>query len=92
MVRGLQGSEGVHYFDMVVFLFNSVICVSLLLCLCILIISLCIFIVMYVLYSATLCCFVYCLCVNEYLQLPQGLNPIAVNKIYQYKFEPHLSA
>ena len=65
---------------MVVFLFNSVTCVSLLSCLCILIVCLCIFIVMYVLYSATLCCFVYCLCVNVYLKLPPGLNPIAVNK------------
>ena len=69
---------------MVVFLFNSVIFVSLLLCLCILIACLCIFIVMYVLYSVSLCCFVYCLCVNVYLQLPPGLNPTAVNKIYQY--------
>ena len=60
---------------MVVFLFNSVIYVSLLLCLCI-------FIVMYVLYSVSLCCFVYCLCVNVYLQQPPGLNPIAVKKIY----------
>jgi len=37
---------------------------------------------MYVLYSVSLCCFVYCLCVNVYLQLPPGLNPIAFNKIY----------
>ena len=42
------------------------------------------FIVMYVLYSVSLCCFVYWLCVNVYLQLPPGLNPIAVKKIYQY--------
>jgi len=61
---------------MVVFLFNSVICVFLFLCLCILI-------AMYVLYSVSLCCFVYCLRVNVYLQLPPGLNPIAVNKIYE---------
>ena len=35
---------------------------------------------MYVLYSVSLCCFVYCLCVNVYLreQLLPGLNPIAV--------------
>ena len=65
---------------MVVFLFNSVIYVSLLLCLCILIVCLCIFIVIYVLYSVSLCCFVYCLCVNVYVQLPVGLNPIAVSK------------
>ena len=38
---------------------------------------------MYVLYSVSLCCFVYCLCVSVYLQLPPGLNPIAVNKMYQ---------
>ena len=42
---------------------------------------------MYVLYSVSLCCFVYCLCVNVYLQVPPGLNTIAVNKyisIYTY--------
>jgi len=38
----------------------------------------------YVLYSVSLCCFVYCLCVNVYLQLPPGLNQIAVHKIYHY--------
>jgi len=69
---------------MVVFLFNSVIYVSLLLCLCILIVCLCTFIVMYMLYYVSLRCFVYCLCVNVYLQLPPGLNPIAANKIKQY--------
>jgi len=74
----------VHYFEIVVFLFNSVIYAPLLLCLCILIVCLCIFIVMYVLHSVSLCCFVYCLCVNVYLQLPPGLNPFAVNKIYQH--------
>jgi hypothetical protein len=31
-------------------------------------------------YSVSLCCSVYCLCVNVYLQLPPGVNPIAVNK------------
>ena len=36
------------------------------------------------LYSVLLCCFVYCLCVNVYLQLPPGLFPITVNKMYQY--------
>jgi len=79
----LSGSEGIRYYEMVVFLFNPVIYISLLLCLCILIVRLCIFIVMYVLYSVSLCCFVYCLCVSVYLQLPPGLNPIAVNKMYQ---------
>jgi len=69
---------------MVVFLFNFVIYISLLLCLCIIIVRLCIFIVMHVLYSVSLCCSVHCLCVNVYLQLPPVLNPIAVNKIYQY--------
>ena len=64
---------------MVVLLFNTVIYVSILLCSCILIVCLCIFIVMYVLYSVSLCCFVYRLCVNVYLQLPPGLNGIAVN-------------
>jgi len=83
MVRGSLGSEGVHYFEMVVLLFNSVIYVSLLFCLCILIVCVCIFIVMYVLYFVSLCCFVCCLFVNVYLQLPPGLNPTAVNKIYQ---------
>jgi len=34
-----------------------------------------------------LCCFVYCLCVNVYFQLPPALNPIAVNKIYQYQYQ-----
>ena len=83
-MSGSLGSEGVHYFEMVVILFNSAICVSLLLCLCILIVCLCIFIVMYVLYSVSWCCFVYCLCVNVYLQLPPGLNPTAVNKYVSY--------
>ena len=46
-----------------------------------LIVCLCTFIAMYVLYNVSLCCFVYCLRVNVYLQLPPGLNPIAVNKI-----------
>ena len=67
---------------MVVFLFNSVIYVSLLLCLYILIVCLFIFIVIYVLYSVSLCCF---LCVNVYLQLPPGLNPIAFNKYINYQ-------
>ena len=69
---------------MVIFLFNSVIYITLLLCLYILIVRLCIFIVMYVSYSVSVCSSVYCLCVNVYLQLPPGLNPITVNKIYQY--------
>ena len=74
---------------MVVFLFNSVICVSLFLCLCIIILCSCIFIAMYVLYSVSLC-FVYCLCVNVYLHLPPGLNPIAVNKyINIYQWDTH---
>ena len=65
MVRGSLGAvKGVHYFETIVLLFNSVIYVSLLLCLCILILY--IFIVMYVLYSVSLCCSVYCLCVNVY--------------------------
>jgi len=66
-----------HYFEIVVFLFNAVNYVPLFLCLCICI-------VMYVLYSVSLCCFVYCLCANVYRKLPPDLNPIAVNKIYQY--------
>jgi len=37
---------------------------------------------MYMLYSVSLCRFVYCLCVNVHLKLPPGLNPIVVNKIY----------
>jgi len=67
----IWGSEGVHYFEMVVLLFNSVIYVSLLLCLCILIICLCNFIVMYVLYSVSLCC----LCVNVYRTTATGCQP-----------------
>ena len=39
---------------------------------------------MYVLYFFSLCCSVYYLCVNVYLQIPPGTNPIAVNKMYQY--------
>ena len=69
---------------------SFLIYVSLLLCLCILIVYLCIFIVMYVLHSVSLCCFVYCLCVNVYLQLPPGVNPIAANKIYQYQYIKNL--
>jgi len=44
------------------------------------------FIVMYVLYSVSLCCSIYCLCVNVYctVLLPPGVNPIAVNNIYIY--------
>jgi len=37
---------------------------------------------MYMLYSVSLCCFVYCLCVYVYLHLPPGLNPIAVNDVH----------
>ena len=51
-----------------------------LLCLCILILCLGNFIVLYVLYSVSLCCFVYCLCVNVYLQLPPVLKPIELIK------------
>jgi len=36
----------------------------------------------YVCEVLSLCCFVYCLCVNVYLQLPPGLNPIAISTIY----------
>ena len=75
---------------MVVLLFNSVIYVSLLLCLYIPILCLCIFIVMYVLCSVSLCCFVYCLCVHVYLQMPLGLNPVEVNKIYQYEYKLYI--
>ena len=56
--------KGVHYFEMVVFLFNSVIYVSLFLRLCILVVCLYVFIVMYVLYSVSLWFFfVYIVCV-----------------------------
>ena len=63
--------------------------------LCILLLFLCIFIMFmnsfllcmfrYV-YSVSLCCSVYCLCVNVYctVQLPPGVDPIVVNKIYIY--------
>ena len=60
--------------EMVVFLFNYVIYISLLLCLCIVIVCLCIFIVMYVLYYVSLCCFVYCLCVNVYCTAATGFK------------------
>jgi len=59
---------------MVVFLFNFVIYVPLLLCLCILIEGLHIFIVMYVLYSISLCCSVHCLCVNVYCTAAIGFK------------------
>jgi hypothetical protein len=51
-------------------LFNLVNCVFLLLCLCILIVS-------YVLsvYSASLCCSVYCFCVNVYCPTATGWQP-----------------
>ena len=39
--------------------------------------------VLYILFS--FCCSVYCLCVNVYLQLPPGVNPIAVNKYIKLK-------
>jgi len=41
-----------------------------------------VFIVIYVLYSVSLCCFLYCLRVNVYLKLPPGLNPNVVYNIY----------
>jgi len=43
------------------------------------------FYILHVLYSVSLCCFVCCLCVNVYstVLLPPGLNPIAVDRIYQ---------
>jgi len=66
--------------------------ISLLLCLCILIVMF-IYSYYYVyvflllrmfrsVYSVSMCCFVYCLCVNVYctVLLPPGVNPIAVNK------------
>jgi len=68
----------------VVFLFNSVIYVSLLLCLYILIICLCFFSVMSVLYSVSLCCFMYCLCVNVYCTTATGFQPNCSNKICHY--------
>ena len=56
-------------------LFSFVNYVFLILCLCILFI-------MYVpfVYSVQLYCSVYCFCVNVYVLLPPGVNPIAVNK------------
>jgi len=75
---------------MVVFLFNSIIYVFLLLCLCIINVYLCNFIVMYMLYSVSFCCFVYFLCVNVYLQLPPVLDPVTVNKYINKTY--HLSA
>ena len=60
---------------MAVLLFNSVIYVRLLLCFRILIVCLCIFIAMYVLYSVSLFCFVYCFCVNVYCNTATGYQP-----------------
>jgi len=73
--ENLKGSEGAHYFEMAVFLFNSLIYVSLLLCLCILIVFLCTFIVIFVLYCVSMCCFVYCLYVNVYCTTATGWQP-----------------
>ena len=50
---------------------------------------------MFVLYSVSLCCFLYCVCVcvcvcaNVYctVLLPEVLNPNAVNKIYQCQYQ-----
>jgi hypothetical protein len=35
-------------------------------------------------YSVSLCCSVYCLCVNVTVLLPPGVNPITVNKYISY--------
>ena len=67
---------------MVVLLFDSVIYVFLLLR----------FLIVMFMHFYCYVCVVFCFivlffvmfCVNVYLQLPSGLNPIAVNKIYQY--------
>jgi len=51
--------------------------------------SYCIFMYFYcyvcciVFHCVVLCSVVVCVCVNVYLKLPPGLNPIPVNKIYQ---------
>jgi len=75
---------GFHYFEIFVFLFNTVIYVSLLLCLRILNLGLCIFIAKYEFYSVSLsflCTFcMYCTSVL----LPPGFKPIAVTKMYLY--------
>jgi len=64
-----------------VFLFNFVNYVLLLLCLCILIV-----IMFRSVYSVSLCCSVYCLCVNVYctVLLTPGVKPIA---IYKYIYD-----
>jgi hypothetical protein len=42
-------------------------------------------------YSVSLCCSVYCLCVNVYWLLPPGVNPIAVNEyIMSYHILYHI--
>ena len=43
-----------------------------------------VFLLLCMLYSVSLCCFVYNLCANMYLQLPPRFNPISVNNIYIY--------
>jgi len=81
----LYGSECNHYFETVVFLFNSVIYISLCIFIVMFMYSYCMFIYFYC-YVCVVFCFivfsVYCLCVN----VPPGLNPIAVNQIYRYHY------
>ena len=60
-------------------LFNFVNYIFLLLC----ILLLCVFLFLRMFrsgYSVSLCCSVYYLCVNAYVLLPPGVNPIAVNE------------
>ena len=37
-------------------------------------------------YCVSLCCSMYCLCVNVYVLMPQGVNPTAVNKMYHLMY------
>jgi len=66
------------------FLFNFVNYTFLLLCLCILIVMY----VPYILFS--LCCSVFCLCVNVYctVLLPPGVSPVAVTKCITLRIVP----
>jgi hypothetical protein len=60
-----------------VLLFNSVNCVLLLLCLCILTVMSVPFV-----YSVSICCSVYCLCVNVYCTAATGRQPNCGQQIY----------
>ena len=91
----LNGSERVHYFEMVVFLFNALNAELNAICHLLALLGghhilhvsrINVNSVIYIFLLLYICCILFncvVLCVNVYLQVPPGLNPIAVNKIYQ---------